>query len=60
MNDPYGAWTDPPFVPDHHLKQKKSVAMRWLDPEWSLVGWVKGMFTEESDEPHPHQDPHYH
>jgi hypothetical protein len=24
--------------------------MRWLDPEWSIVSWVKQMFTEEDEE----------
>jgi len=23
--------------------------MRWLDPEWSIVSWVKQMFTDEDE-----------
>ena len=49
QNDQYGAWQDPPFVPEHSQKSKKSGAMRWLDPDWSVVRWVKGVFTEEDD-----------
>ena len=24
--------------------------MRWLDPDWSLIRWVKSMFTDEEPE----------
>lgn len=68
QNDQYGHWTDPTFEPHHSLpgprQRKKSLTMRWLDPEWSIVKWVRSMFTEETDEElnhhHRHDDPHFH
>ena len=57
-NDQYGAWTDPPFVPDHTPKpMKKQGMMRWLDPDFSIVRWVKHFFSDEDDEI---MDAHHH
>ena len=48
INDQYGSWTDPPHLPEQKPK-RKPVVMRWLDPEWSIVSWVKQMFTDEDE-----------
>ena len=49
-NDEYGAWTDPTFVPEQKLNKKKTGAMRWLDPDWSVVRWVRDWFSDDDDE----------
>ena len=48
----YGPWTDPmPFKPSKPSKsQKKTGAMRWLAPDWSIVRWVKNWISDEDEE----------
>jgi len=46
-----GAWTDPSFVPENEPKKKKKTgAMKWLDPDWSIVRFVKNMLTDEEEQ----------
>lgn len=31
-------------------KKKKTGAMRWLNPDWSVVRWVKNVIYDEEDD----------
>ena len=33
-----------------HKKDKKTGAMRWLNPDWSIVRWVKHVIYDEDDD----------
>ena len=61
--DEYGAWTDPTYVPEAKKPKKKTGAMRWLDPEWSIVRTVRNWIYDDEDEDdhmHNHGQPMHH
>ena len=57
----YGHWTEPPFSgasPDATASgaaKKKQGALRWIDPDWSIVRWVKNLINDEDEDQKHHQ-----
>lgn len=41
------------------MKPRKKGALRWLDPDWSIVRWAKHLFSDE-DEYDVHDQYHHH
>lgn len=37
-----------------HKPKKKTGPLRWLDPDWSIVRWIKSIIYEEDEDEHPH------
>lgn len=60
IGDSYAPWTNTGFTLPHKTagKKKKSGAMRWLDPDWSVVRWVSNLINpdDEEDEMHRYHD----
>ena len=63
VNNDYFAdvWTEAPAFMPERKTQKKTVALRWLDPDWSIVRWFKSIFSDEdAHEEQYHHDVHHH
>lgn len=59
-NDYFGnVWTEAPAFMPERKTQKKTVALKWLDPDWSIVRWFKSIFSDEDTHEHEEHE-HYH
>lgn len=46
----YEPWINPNAIGIEEGGQKKKIgAMRWLNPDWSIVRWVKNVINDEDE-----------